>query len=236
MCISVCVYSMCVYVFAFTQPLYNGQNAIQSQFVKQNKAVWIQSFPSSCLVAQLKLKNAIFPTINPYLGENKEASTTLFESLIWLDLGLNLDLRTIGEQSGWIMFFFLFCFFYLGESVVLHFRNVRYNSAALNAVAVVMKVMKHTKQWDAEFAWYSHSAPHWICRVIKVTNYTKQSDAEFAWYSPSASRRIYLYGFWHSLGIYGFRPTCPCDPSEFFLTIWLLYWDHLLYNKCFCKA
>ena len=53
---------------------------------------------------------------------------------------------------------------YLGESkVLLYFRNVRYNSAALTAFIKVMKEMNYTGQWDADLVWYSPSATFRIC-------------------------------------------------------------------------
>ena len=43
--------------------------------------------------------------------------------------------------------------FYLGVSRILqYFRNIRHNSAAPNAFAEVLKVMKHSGLWDAENA------------------------------------------------------------------------------------
>ena len=54
--------------------------------------------------------------------------------------------------------------FYLSESKVLqYFGNVRHNSAAADAFTEGVKVMNHNGLWDAELAWYSLSATHWIC-------------------------------------------------------------------------
>ena len=53
----------------------------------------------------------------------------------------------------------------LCESEVLqYFGNAKHSSTALNLFAVVVKVMNHTEQWDAELAWYSPSTTCRICR------------------------------------------------------------------------
>ena len=69
---------------------------------------------------------------------------------------------------------------YLGESKVLqYFDNVRHNSTALDAFAKFVKVICHTGQWDAKFAWNFPSATHLIC----------------------------LYAFDHGLRSHDFKPT-----------------------------
>ena len=41
------------------------------------------------------------------------------------------------------------------SQVLLYIGDVRYNSAALDAFAKVVKVTKHTGLWDAKLTWYS---------------------------------------------------------------------------------
>ena len=48
-----------------------------------------------------------------------------------------------------------------------------------------------------------------FAEVMKVTNHTGFWDDELTWFSPSATRRIYLNGFEHGLGIHSFRLTWP---------------------------
>ena len=71
---------------------------------------------------------------------------------------------------------------YIGESKVLqYFGNMWHSSAVLDAFGKVMKVMNHTRLWNALLIWYSLSATHKIC----------------------------LYGLEYSLVIHSFRPTWP---------------------------
>ena len=42
-----------------------GQDMTQGQFLSEVQQVWIQSFPSSRLVASPRLKNLVCPTIYP---------------------------------------------------------------------------------------------------------------------------------------------------------------------------
>ena len=80
---------------------------------------------------------------------------------------------------------FLICHFKSLQDVskfLQYFGNTRHNLATLDAFAVKVKVMSHTRLWDAEFAWYSLRNTHEIC----------------------------FNDFEHSLRIYGFRSTWPC--------------------------
>ena len=40
---------------------------------------------------------------------------------------------------------------------------MKHNSVILDTFTKIMKLMNHTRQWDAELAWYCSSATHWIC-------------------------------------------------------------------------
>ena len=89
--------------------------------------------------------------------------------------------------------------FYQGVSTVLqYFVHVTHNSAASDTSAEIIKVMNHTGFWDAELAWYSPSATHWIC----------------------------LHGLKHGLGIHVSRSTWPC--LIIFLQLKQNFLNHLL--------
>ena len=51
------------FVYVFTQPLYHGQDAIQSQFHISVKLTWIQSLPSPTLIGIPRLKSSNCPSI-----------------------------------------------------------------------------------------------------------------------------------------------------------------------------
>ena len=55
------------------------------------------------------------------------------------------------------------------------------NSATSDTFAELVKMKNSIRLWDAQFAWYSPSATHWIC----------------------------LNGLGNGLGIHGFRPSWP---------------------------
>ena len=54
-----------------------------------------------------------------------------------------------------------------------YFGNMRYNSTALDNFAEVVNMMNHTGLLDADPAWYSWSATHWI--ASKAWNITLES-------------------------------------------------------------
>ena len=46
------------------------------------------------------------------------------------------------------------CYYESESKVLQYFGKVKHNSASLDTFAKVMKVMNHTRRWDAEHTWY----------------------------------------------------------------------------------
>ena len=138
-------------------------------------------------------------------------------------------LSVLSNNLPWLKFLVFKMFLkyqnYLCQSKVLqYFGNMTHNSADSVAFADVVKMTNYTVLWDADLAWYSPKATHWISEFVKMTNHTGLWKADLAWYFPRTTHWICqgLWGFYvrlilskyhhrinleHSHGIPVLRPT-----------------------------
>ena len=140
------------------------------------------------------------------------------------------------------------------KKVLQYFGRMRYNSAATDAFASVVKMTNYTGlrcrvhlilsecyspdlpkswRWRPTVDWEMSSSPDTLrvllagfAEVVKVITHSGLGDAELAWYSPSATHWIFLYGF---RLVYLTLPNRRrlYNLREISSAIWLLHCDQL---------
>ena len=59
-----------------------------------------------------------------------------------------------------------------------HFCSVSHISSSQGAFTKVVKMWNHTELWDADLAWYSPTATHWICINVLEHGFEIQTLAD----------------------------------------------------------
>ena len=105
----------------------------------------------------------------------------------------------------------------------------------------ISKMNRHILlEWGENFCNISMWCTIRLMILSEVVKYTRLWDAVLAWYSPNTTRSICRYRLKHDIGRYVLRAylklpdrRLSSNPSKISSTFRLLYYFHLLHNKCF---